>query len=94
MGDMFNVGGSEEISIEQLATLIIDRTGSSSVDHPPAVRGGVRGRVRGHGEARSRCSQDRALTGWLAQRTLSDILDDVIEEVRAEREALALADDE
>ena len=33
------------------------------------------------------------LPRWQAERTLADILDDVIEEVRAEREALALVGD-
>ena len=94
IGDVFNVGGSEEISIEQLATLIIDRTGSSSVIiHLPyevAYEVGFEDMARRVPDV----AKIRALTGWLAQRTLSDILDDVIEEVRAEREALALADDE
>ena len=36
----------------------------------------------------------RALTGWYARRALTEILDDVVAEVRAERQQLALAGDE
>ena len=94
VGDMFNVGSSEEISIEELARLIIARTASSSpLVHLPydvAYEVGFEDMARRVPDV----NKVRALTGWQARKALVDILDDVIAEVRAEREPLALAGDE
>jgi UDP-glucose 4-epimerase len=94
VGEVFNVGSSEEISIEGLARLIISRTGSSSpIVHVPydvAYEVGFEDMARRVPDV----AKIRALTGWRAQRGLTDVLDDVIGEVRAEREPLALAGDE
>jgi UDP-glucose 4-epimerase len=94
VGDMFNVGSSEEISIEKLARLIIARTGSSSpLVHLPydvAYEVGFEDMARRVPDV----AKVSSLTGWRAERTLADVLDDVIAEVQAEREPLAVAGDE
>jgi UDP-glucose 4-epimerase len=94
VGDAFNVGSSEEISIEGLANLIIASTGSSSsIVHLPydvAYEVGFEDMARRVPDV----AKIRALTGWHAERRLRDVLEDVIAEVQAERETLALAGDE
>ena len=94
IGDVFNVGGSEEISIHQLARRIIERTASPSpivlLPYEVAYEVGFEDMARRVPDV----TKIGALTGWQANRALTDILDDVIEEVRAEREALALAGDD
>lgn len=94
VGDVFNVGSTEEISIEQLAKLIIASTGSSSsIVHMPydvAYEVGFEDMARRVPDV----TKMRALTGWRAERHLVDVLDDVIAEVQAERAAFALTGDE
>ena len=84
IGEMFNVGSSEEISIEDLARLIIARTGSSSpLVHLPydvAYEVGFEDMARRVPDV----AKIGRLTGWHARRALVDILDDVIAEARAE----------
>ncbi len=84
VGDVFNVGSSEEISIEELAHLIIARTGSPSpLVHLPydvAYEVGFEDMARRVPDV----AKIRTLTGWRAQRALVDILDDVIAEARGE----------
>ncbi len=86
VGDVFNVGSSEEISIEQLAKLIIDKTASTAeVVHVPyevAYEVGFEDMVRRVPDV----SKLESMTGWHAQRSLDQILDDVIYEVRSEAE--------
>ena len=94
VGDVFNVGSSEEISIQDLARLIISRTRSSSpIVHLPydvAYEVGFEDMARRVPDV----TKIRALTGWRPQRALADVLDDVIAEVRSEWEPVALAGDE
>jgi nucleoside-diphosphate-sugar epimerase len=84
VGDVFNIGSSEEISIEHLARLIIDKTGSpSSIIHVPydvAYETGFEDMARRVPDVRKL----ESLTGWHAQRSLTQVLDDVIDEVRCE----------
>ncbi len=83
-GDVFNVGSSEEVSIEELARRVIARTGSAStIDHVPydvAYEVGFEDMVRRVPDV----AKVHALTGWKVRHTLAEILDDVIAEVRAE----------
>ena len=83
-GDVFNVGSSEEISIEELAERVIERTASSSeLVHLPydvAYEAGFEDMAKRVPDV----SKVRELTGWKAERRLADVLDDVIAEVRAE----------
>jgi UDP-glucose 4-epimerase len=87
-GDVFNVGSGEEISVEELARAVIRRTGSSSgVVHVPyevAYEAGFEDMARRVPDT----SKVRALIGWEAKRTLTEILDDVIAEARAEQASL------
>ena len=89
VGEMFNVGSSEEISIEELARLIIARTASSSpLVHLPydvAYEVGFEDMAKRVPDV----TKIRSLTGWRARRALVDILDDVISEARAEGDGRA-----
>jgi UDP-glucose 4-epimerase len=93
-GDVFNIGSSEEISIQELAQLIIARTASPSpITHLPydvAYEVGFEDMARRVPDV-GKISQ---LTGWRSQRNLAQVLDDVIAEVRSERAAYAVAGDE
>lgn len=83
-GDVFNIGSSEEVSIEELARRVIARTGSSSsIVHVPyevAYEVGFEDMARRVPDV----GKVHALTGWEVSHTLAEILDDVIAEVRAE----------
>ncbi|MGH2679035.1 MAG: NAD-dependent epimerase/dehydratase family protein [Actinomycetota bacterium] len=79
VGDVFNVGARNEVTINGLARLILDATGSSSpVVHVPydvAYEEGfedMERRVPDTGKV-------EALTGWRATRSLADVIGDVIE---------------
>lgn len=89
-GDVFNVGSSEEISIEELAKLVIARTSSSSkLVHLPydvAYEAGFEDMAKRVPDV----SKVRQLTGWKAERRLADVLDDVVLEVRSEYALSAL----
>jgi UDP-glucose 4-epimerase len=83
VGDVFNVGARNEVTINELARLILDATGSSSpVVHVPydvAYEEGfddMERRVPDTGKV-------EALTGWRATRSLADVIEDVIEHERA-----------
>jgi UDP-glucose 4-epimerase len=84
IGDVFNIGSSEEISIDQLARLIIDKTSSTSqilhVPYEVAYEVGFEDMVRRVPDV----SKLEALTGWQARRSLAQVLDDVIDEVRSQ----------
>jgi UDP-glucose 4-epimerase len=87
-GDVFNIGSSEEISIADLARLIIKRTGSvSEIVYTPydvAYETGFEDMARRVPDT----TKVHALTGWVATAGLTEILDDVAQEVR---DATALA---
>lgn len=84
VGDVFNIGSSEEISIEDLAHRVIAATTSSSpIVHLPydvAYEVGFEDMVRRVPDT----TKIETLTGWRAERDLGEILEDVIGEVRAE----------
>ncbi|WP_030923457.1 NAD-dependent epimerase/dehydratase family protein [Streptosporangium amethystogenes] len=80
VGETFNIGSAEEVSIMELAKLIIELTGSTSgVDLIPYSEAYERGF-----EDMTRRVPDtaklRALTGWVPQRSLDRILTEVIRE--------------
>jgi UDP-glucose 4-epimerase len=83
-GEVFNVGSSHEISIQALAELIIQRTGSSSdivhLAYDIAYEVGFEDMVRRVPDV----TKVATMTGWRAERVLDQILDDVIAEVRNE----------
>lgn len=88
-GEVFNVGGREEVRIIELARRIVSHTGSSSqislVPYAEALPEGY--------EDMQRRSPDttklEALTGWSPTRTLADIIGDVVdhETLRLQRSA-------
>ena len=84
-GDVFNVGSSEEISIQALAELIVDRTGSSSqITHLPydvAYEVGFEDMARRVPDV----TKIFDLIKWRPTHSLVEILDDVIEEVSLAR---------
>ena len=92
-GDVFNIGGTEEISIQQLAELIIVTTGSSSsIVHLPyevAYEVGFEDMARRVPDV----TKVGKLTGWRSERNLADILDDVIAEVLRDSGSQSWTDD-
>ncbi len=92
-GDVFNVGSSEEISIEELARRIVSKTESASlIVHIPydiAYETGFEDMARRVPDT----TKLETLTGWRATRSLDQILDDVISESRKETAAFAAAGD-
>ena len=66
-GDPFNVGALNEVSINELAEAIVARTGSIVTDRARALRGRLRGGVRGHGAAGARHREDH-----LAHRVVAE----------------------
>lgn len=93
-GDVFNVGSSEEISIQELAELVIARASSpSSIVHLPyevAYEAGFEDMTRRVPDV----TKIATLIGWRARLSLEEILDDVIAGARAERASLSVAADD
>jgi UDP-glucose 4-epimerase len=83
-GQVFNVGASEEISIDQLARRIIALTGSPSeivnVPYEVAYEAGFEDMARRVPDT----AKIESLVGWKPERTLTEVLGDVIREVRSE----------
>jgi UDP-glucose 4-epimerase len=90
VGETFNVGGTEEISILRLAETIITRSVSTStvrlISYDEAYGPGFEDMRRRVPDT----SKLRALTGWAPRRSLDDVLSDMIAEARRE---LALTGD-
>lgn len=78
VGEVFNVGSAEEVSILSLAERIIEKTSSSSsirlVPYDQAYESGFEDMARRVPDT----SKLRSLTGWTPTRVLDQILDDVI----------------
>jgi UDP-glucose 4-epimerase len=81
-GEVFNVGNDEEITIRQLARLVIETLNSSSpIEFVPYEKA----YAPGFEDMRRRVpdtSRIRGLTGWEPTRTIDDIVCDVIEHER------------
>lgn len=77
-GEVFNIGSSDEITIRELAELVLRRTGSSSsitsVSYEDAYEDGFEDMQRRVPDT----SKARAALHWQATRTLDEVLDDVI----------------
>ncbi|GAA3962944.1 GDP-mannose 4,6-dehydratase [Actinomadura viridis] len=84
IGQTFNIGSSQEISIRELAETIIARCGSRSpiqlVPYEQAYGAGFEDMLRRVPET----SRLRALTGWAPRYCLDDVLAAAIEEARDE----------
>ena len=83
IGQVFNIGSDEEVSIRELAERIRERAGSSSeivtIPYEQAYAAGFEDMTRRIPDLR----RIEALTGWRPERDLDRILDDVIEHERA-----------
>lgn len=82
IGDVFNVGARNEVSINELARLILAATGSSSpvvhISYDVAYEEGFEDMERRIPDT----GKLEALTGWRATRSLEDVIEDVIEHER------------
>jgi UDP-glucose 4-epimerase len=87
IGEVFNVGGTVETSILELARRVIERTGSASpvrlVPYEHAYDEGF----EELGRRMPDTTRLEALTGWRATRTLDDAIDDLVAYERAAAEA-------
>ncbi|GAA1273556.1 NAD-dependent epimerase/dehydratase family protein [Sphaerisporangium rubeum] len=88
VGQTFNVGSPREVSILELAKLVIEYTGSTSavemIPYHDAYEPGFEDMVRRVPDT----ARLRALTGWEPRLTLEDVLIQTIAEARAELAAL------
>jgi UDP-glucose 4-epimerase len=84
IGQTFNIGSAQEISIRELAGLIIGRCGSRSriqlVPYDQAYGPGFEDMQRRVPDT----AKLRALTGWTARYSLDDILSDAIAQAKGE----------
>lgn len=84
VGDVFNIGSQEEISIFDLARRIVRHTGSSSsidlIPYEQAYESGFEDMPRRVPDT----TKLRTLTGWAPTRSLDDILSETIAEAAAE----------
>jgi len=82
-GDVFNIGGTTEISIVELAKRVIERTGSGSeirfVPYDEAYGDGF----EELGRRKPDTSKTRALVDWVPSRTVDDAIDDITRYERA-----------
>ena len=77
-GEIYNVGSTNRISIKALADRVIEMTGSSSNDGGHPVHRGLRARDRRHVAPHPFDAKINAALGWEPERSLEDILGDVI----------------
>jgi UDP-glucose 4-epimerase len=89
IGDVFNVGASDEIAIIELARRVIERSGSDSkVELVPYSEAYDEG-FEELGRRKPDTTALNQLTGWTPTRTVDDAIDDVILHER-QREGAAL----
>jgi UDP-glucose 4-epimerase len=91
IGNAYNVGSPDEITIIELARLVLERSGSSSrvrlVPYEDAYPDGF----EELGRRKPDCSALEQLTGWTPSRTVIDAVDDVIAHERAARGSVEAA---
>jgi UDP-glucose 4-epimerase len=82
-GDVFNIGGTHEISIVELAKRVIERTGSASevsfIPYDEAYGDGF----EELGRRKPDTNKTRTLVGWVPSRTVDDAIDDITRYERA-----------
>ena len=78
IGNVYNIGSAQPVTIIELARRVIERTGSSSqlqlIPYEQAYSDGF----EELGRRRPDCTALESLTGWRPQRTLDDAIDDAI----------------
>ncbi len=81
-GKIYNIGSSRSTTIEELARLVIERTGSTStlqyIPYEEAYDKGFEDMMRRAPDT----AEIRALIGWEPQFSLEEIIDDVAAEIR------------
>ncbi|MCA2185162.1 NAD-dependent epimerase/dehydratase family protein [Nonomuraea cavernae] len=84
VGRTFNIGSADEVSILELAKLVVEHTASTSgvelVPYHEAYRQGFEDMTRRVPDT----TRIRELTGWVPRRTLDEILTEIVEEAREE----------
>ncbi|MFF3442986.1 NAD-dependent epimerase/dehydratase family protein [Streptosporangium sp. NPDC002721] len=84
VGETFNIGSGDEVSIMELAKLIIEFTGSTSgidlIPYSEAYERGFEDMTRRVPDT----AKLRALTGWVPRRSLDEILTEIIREASGE----------
>jgi UDP-glucose 4-epimerase len=89
IGQTFNIGSTDEVSILELAKLIIGFTGSTSgidlIPYSEAYEQGFEDMTRRVPDT----TKLRELTGWVPRRTLDEILTEIIREASGEPAASA-----
>ncbi|MDO9466142.1 MAG: GDP-mannose 4,6-dehydratase [Thiobacillus sp.] len=88
-GEVVNVGNDEEISIRDLAKLIVQRTQSASPVHFISDKDAYGEEFEDVTHRRPALNKLRALTGFAPEWTLRDTLDDLIEHERAKNRRVA-----
>ncbi len=87
-GEVFNIGSSEEVTIEELARRVLDRTGSNSeirfVPYEEAYEAGFEDMRRRVPDTR----KIEAAVGWKATTTLDETIDQIIAHFQAEDERM------
>nr|WP_113701591.1 GDP-mannose 4,6-dehydratase [Nonomuraea lactucae] len=82
VGQTFNIGSAEEVSILELAKLVIEHTGSASgvemIPYHEAYQHGFEDMTRRVPDT----TKLRELTGWTPRRSLDEILTEVVRKVR------------
>ena len=82
IGNIYNIGSQELVSIKELAQEVIKRTNSSSeikvIPYEVAYAAGFEDMRRRFPDT----SKINTLTGWTPKHTLADIIDDVAESLR------------
>jgi len=85
VGGTFNIGNPEQVSVNQLARRVIERTGSSSgvvhLDYEDVYGPGYEDMERRVPD----CDRVHRLIGWTPWRTLDDTIDDVAAHLRTQR---------
>ncbi|WP_433435246.1 NAD-dependent epimerase/dehydratase family protein [Nonomuraea sp. CA-141351] len=84
VGQTFNIGSGNEVSILELAKLIVEHTGSTSgvdlIPYHEAYRQGFEDMTRRVPDT----TKIRELTGWAPRHTLDEILSEIVQEAREE----------
>ncbi|MFI7706004.1 NAD-dependent epimerase/dehydratase family protein [Nonomuraea sp. NPDC049480] len=84
VGQTLNIGAADEVSIIELAKLIVEHTGSTSgielIPYHEAYQQGFEDMTRRVPDT----TKIRKLTGWAPRRTLDEILTDIVQEAREE----------
>ena len=88
-GDVYNIGSTTEVGIENLAWRVIARTGSASGVRMVPFEDAYEPGFEELGRRVPDTAKLRALTGWNPRRTIDDAIDDVIHHEQLERAQVA-----